>query len=259
MASADLSIEAARAAVVRYGQRLVADRLVYGSAGNLSIRIGDKVVMSPSGLNYDQITDEHVNVLSADGTILEGTGRRSSEWPMHRRVYDLTSGGSGGSSLRDSTSGGSGGSSLRDSTSGGSGGSSLRDSTARAVIHTHSPFGVAVGTLWDEIPAVHYSVLRLGGPTVRVAGYTTFGSDGLAENVAAALEDRFACLLQNHGAVAYGADIEEAYDRVQLIEWMAEVYWRARLAGTPRILSGEELAAVSEAARQHRYHDRGRP
>ena len=127
------------------------------------------------------------------------------------------------------------------------------------MIHTHSPFGVAVGTICDEIPAVHYSVLRLGGPTVRVAGYTTFGSDGLAENVAAALEDRFAALLQNHGAVAYADPIEEAYDRVQLIEWMAEVYWRARLAGTPRILSAAELAAVSEAARQHRYHDRGRP
>jgi L-fuculose-phosphate aldolase len=127
------------------------------------------------------------------------------------------------------------------------------------VIHTHSPFGVTVGTICDEIPAVHYSVLRLGGPTVRVAGYTTFGSDGLAENVAAALDGRFAALLQNHGAVAYGADIGEAYDRVQLIEWMAEVYWRARLAGTPRILSAEELAGVSEAARQHRYHDRGRP
>jgi len=219
--SADLSIEAARAEVVRYGQRLVADRLVYGSAGNLSIRIGHKVVMSPSGLNYDQITPEHVNVLSADGTILEGTGRRSSEWPMHRRVYDLTDAG--------------------------------------AVIHTHSPFGVTVGTICDEIPAVHYSVLRLGGPTVRVAGYTTFGSDGLAENVTAALEDRFAALLQNHGAVAYGDSIEEAYDRVQLVEWMAEVYWRAKLAGTPRILSAQELAAVSEAARQHRYHDRGRP
>ncbi len=218
---ADLSIEAARAAVVRYGRRLVTDRLVYGSAGNLSIRIGDKVVMSPSGLNYDVITEEHVNVLSADGTILEGTGKRSSEWPMHRRVYDLTDAG--------------------------------------AVIHTHSPFGVTVGTICDEIPAVHYSVLRLGGPTVRVAGYTTFGSDGLAENVTAALQDRFACLLQNHGAVAYGADIGEAYDRVQLVEWMAEVYWRARLAGTPRILSAQELAAVSEAARQHRYHDRGRP
>lgn len=218
---ADLSIEAARAAVVQYGRRLVTDRLVYGSAGNLSIRIGDKVVMSPSGLNYDVITEEHVNVLSADGTILEGTGKRSSEWPMHRRVYDLTDAG--------------------------------------AVIHTHSPFGVTVGTICDEIPAVHYSVLRLGGPTVRVAGYTTFGSDGLAENVTAALQDRFACLLQNHGAVAYGADIGEAYDRVQLVEWMAEVYWRARLAGTPRILSAQELAAVSEAARQHRYHDRGRP
>jgi L-fuculose-phosphate aldolase len=221
LASADLSIDAARAAIVRYGHRLVADRLVYGSAGNLSIRIGDTIVMSPSGLNYDQITEQHVNVLSADGTILEGTGRRSSEWPMHRRVYDLTDAG--------------------------------------AVIHTHSPFGVAVGSICDKIPAVHYSVLRLGGPTVRVAGYTTFGSDGLAENVTAALDGRFAALLQNHGAVAYGETIEEAYDRVQLIEWMAEVYWRARLAGTPRILSADELAAVSEAARRHRYHDRGRP
>jgi L-fuculose-phosphate aldolase len=92
---------------------------------------------------------------------------------------------------------------------------------------------------------------------VRVAAYTTFGSDGLAGNVAAALEDRFAALLQNHGTIAYGATIEEAYDRAQLLEWLAEVYWRARLIGTPRILSEQELAAVSEAARRHRYRGGG--
>jgi L-fuculose-phosphate aldolase len=215
----DARIAAARAAVVRYGRRLVADRLVIGSAGNLSVRVGDQIVMSPTGLNYDRVTEESVNVLSATGEVLDGTGRRSSEWPMHRRVYDLTQAG--------------------------------------AVIHTHSPFAVAVGTICDEIPAVHYSVLRLGGPTVRVAAYTTFGSDGLAENVAAALDGRFGAVLQNHGAVAYGATIDEAYDRVQLVEWMAEVYWRARLAGAPRILSADELAAVSDAARRHRYHGRG--
>jgi L-fuculose-phosphate aldolase len=104
---------------------------------------------------------------------------------------------------------------------------------------------------------VHYSVLRLGGPTVRVAPYTTFGSDGLAGNVAAALDGRFAALLQNHGTIAYGATIEEAYDRAQLLEWLAEVYWRARLAGTPRILDSAELAAVTEAARAHRYRGGG--
>lgn len=219
MPSADADVAAARAAVVRYGLRLVADGLVVGAAGNISIRLGDTIVMSPSGLNYDQVTEDSVNVLSATGDILDGTGRRSSEWPMHRRIYDLTE--------------------------------------ARAVVHTHSPFSVAVGTICDEIPAVHYSVLRLGGPTVRVAAYTTFGSDGLAGNVAAALEDRFAALLQNHGTIAYGATIEEAYDRAQLLEWLAEVYWRARLIGTPRILSAQELAAVSEAARRHRYRGGG--
>ncbi|HUA29977.1 MAG TPA: class II aldolase/adducin family protein [Streptosporangiaceae bacterium] len=120
-----------------------------------------------------------------------------------------------------------------------------------------SAFCVAVGTICDEIPAVHYSVLRLGGPTVRVAPYTTFGSDGLAANVAAALEDRSAALLQNHGAVAYGTTLQEAYDRVQLLEWLAEVYWRARLAGTPRILSAAELDAHREQARRHRYRGGG--
>jgi L-fuculose-phosphate aldolase len=209
------AIAAARADVVRYGRRLVEDHLVVGSAGNISIRAGDKIVMSPSGVNYDQVTDDSVNVLDSDGAILEGTGRRSSEWPMHRRIYDLT--------------------------------------PARAVVHTHAAFSVAVGTICDEVPAVHYSVLRLGGDTVRVAPYTTFGSAGLAGNVAAALDHRFAALLQNHGTIAYGDGIAEAYDRTQTLEWLAEVYWRARLAGTPRILDHEELDAVREAARRHRY------
>jgi len=217
--SQEAAIAEARAAVVRYGLRLVADQLVVGAAGNISIRIGDRIVMSPSGLNYDQVTEESVNVLDADGAILDGTGRRSSEWPMHRRIYDLT--------------------------------------PARAVVHTHAPFSVAIGSICAEIPAVHYSVLRLGGPTVRVAPYTTFGSDGLAAHVAAALEDRFAALLQNHGTIAYGTTIEETYDRTQLLEWLAEVYWRARLAGTPRILDSAELTAVSEAARRHRYRGGG--
>ena len=137
-ASLDQACEEARAALVRYGRRMVADRLVIGSAGNISVRIGDRIVMTPTGVNYDQVTADSVNVLDADGTILAGTGQRSSEWPMHRKIYDLT--------------------------------------PASAVVHTHSVFSVAVGTVCDEIPAVHYSVLVLGGPTVRVAPYTTFGS-----------------------------------------------------------------------------------
>jgi len=79
----------------------------------------------------------------------------------------------------------------------------------------------------------------------------------LADAASAALDGRYAALLQNHGAVAYGASIDEAYDRALLLEWLAEVYWRARLAGSPRILSDAELDAVREAARQHRYRSGG--
>jgi L-fuculose-phosphate aldolase len=213
----DLSPEvtAARAELVRYGNKLVADRLVVGSAGNISVRLGDTIVMTPSGLNYDQVTPDAVNVLDLDGTIRAGSGRRSSEWPMHRRIYDIA--------------------------------------PARAVVHTHSPFAAAVSTICDEVPAVHYAILRLGGPTIRVAPYTTFGSDGLAGNVAGALAGRSGALLQNHGTIAYGDSLQEAYDRAQIIEWMCEVYWRASLAGTPRILTDSEVAAHVAAARQHRY------
>jgi L-fuculose-phosphate aldolase len=215
----EAAIQQARASLVHYGQRMAADRLAVGSAGNLSIRLGDTVVMTPTGVNYDQIAERNICVLDAEGVLLDGEGARSSEWPMHRRIYDLTGAG--------------------------------------AVVHTHSPFAVAISTVADEIPAVHYSVLRLGGTTVRVAPYTTFGSDGLADAASAALDGRSAALLQNHGAVAYAASIDEAYDRAVLLEWLAEVYWRARLAGSPRILSDAELDAVREAASRHRYRSGG--
>jgi L-fuculose-phosphate aldolase len=217
--ASEAAISQARAQLVRYGQRMAADRLAVGSAGNLSIRLGDTVVMTPTSINYDQITERNICVLDAEGVLLDGDGARSSEWPMHRRIYDLTDAG--------------------------------------AVVHTHSPFAVAMSTVCDELPAVHYSVLRLGGPTVRVAPYTTFGSDGLAGAAAQALDGRFAAILQNHGAIAYGATIDEAYDRALLLEWLAEVYWRARLAGSPRILSDAELDEVREAARRHRYRSGG--
>ena len=218
MAPADAVREASEL-IVGYGRRLVADRLVVGSAGNISVRVADKIVMTPTGVSYDRLTQAANCVLDADGRVLDGTGKRSSEWPMHRRIYDLTG--------------------------------------AQAIVHTHSRFAIAVAAVCDELPAIHYSVLRLGGPTVRVAPYSTFGSDGLAEQAGKALEGRTAALLQNHGAIAYGSSLEEAYDRALLLEWLAELYWRARLIGSPRILDQAELDDVRQAAQRHRYQAGG--
>jgi len=124
--------------------------------------------------------------------------------------------------------------------------------TAGAVVHTHSPEVIALSTVADELPAVHYAIVGLGGP-VRVVPYVRFGSDALANGAKLALEGRFAAILQNHGAVTYGRSLEQAYQRARLLEWLASVYRLARSVGEPRILDSAELAEVAAEARRRRY------
>ena len=115
---------------------------------------------------------------------------------------------------------------------------------ARAVVHTHAPYASALSTVVDELPALHYLIAQLGGP-VRVAPYATFGSEELAENVAHALEGRTAALLGNHGTIAFGETLEEAYSRTVLLEWLSALYLRSSLLGEPRLLAAEEIDLVA--------------
>lgn len=211
----EAAVREAACQIVTYGRRLSSSGLVLGSAGNLSVRVGQLIVISPTSVDYDAIGEDDVCLMGWQSEQLAGAGRPSSEYLMHRLVYD--------------------------------------SSPAQAVVHTHSTAAVAVSTVCEEIPAVHYSVLRLGGPTIRTARYERFGSDGLARSAVTALNGRFGALLQNHGAITYGASLAEAFLRAELIEWLADVWARARLLGEPRILSESELAAVAEEARRRRY------
>ena len=113
-------------------------------------------------------------------------------------------------------------------------------------------YATALSTTIDELPAIHYMINHVGGP-VRVVPYCTFGTEELAHRVRAGVKDRFATLIQNHGTVAYGATLAEAYFRAQLLEWLSELYWRALQVGTPRILSEAELADVREQNQRLRY------
>ena len=122
-------------------------------------------------------------------------------------------------------------------------------------MHTHSAEVIALSAANDELPAVHYAITALGGP-VRVAGYTRFGSAGLADAAVAALAGRSAAILENHGAVCYGRTLTEAYDRALLLEWLARVYRLACSYGQPRILSQAELDEVSAESRRRRYGTR---
>jgi L-fuculose-phosphate aldolase len=123
---------------------------------------------------------------------------------------------------------------------------------AAAVVHCHSHYCTVLSTLVDELPAVHYAITAFGGP-VRVAEYATFGTDAIAAAVGTALADRSAALMANHGAVVVGRDIDHAVAMAIQLEWVASIYYAAICAGTPRILSQEQLDDVVSHARELRY------
>jgi L-fuculose-phosphate aldolase len=211
------AVQAAREQLARHGNRMIADGLAVGAAGNLSVRVGDLVVITPSGLSYEELTAADMCVLTLAGEEVDAPETPSSELPMHLAVYAATDAG--------------------------------------AVVHTHSAEVVALSATKSELPAVHYAITRLGGP-VRVAPYLRFGSAGLAGAAASALAGRQAAILQNHGAVCYGRTLPDAYDRALVLEWLAKVYRLACQYGEPRILSPGELDEVAAEARRRRYGQR---
>jgi L-fuculose-phosphate aldolase len=211
-------LEREREEIVRACRDLAAAGLVVGTAGNVSVRAGDLVAVTPSGVEYADLSARDVGVHRLDGTPVEAPLAPTSELPLHLAVYGSASYGSASGAVYGSASG--------------------------AVVHTHSVAATAVSTLVDEVPAIHYYVAMFGG-AVRVAPYATYGTGELAGHVAAALRGRTACLLGSHGAVATGPDLKTAYDRAVYLEWVCEVYLRAAAAGQPRLLPPAEIEAVA--------------
>jgi L-fuculose-phosphate aldolase len=212
-------LQTAREQLVSFCGHMIADGLAVGAAGNISMRVGDLVAITPSGVSYTELVPADICITTLSGEEVDAPETPSSELPMHLAVYAATS--------------------------------------AAAVVHTHSAEVIAVSATSAELPAVHYAINGLGGP-VRVAEYTRFGSAGLAEAAVAALDGRTAAILQNHGAICYGRTLPEAYDRAVLLEWLARIYRLARAQGAPRILSQAELDEVAAESRRRNYGERRR-
>jgi len=212
-------LRADRAQLVSYSACLLDDGLAVGSAGNMSVRAGETVAITPSGISYAEMRPEDVCLVTLDGAEPAGIVQEtpSSETPMHLAIYAATKAG--------------------------------------AVVHTHSPEVIALSAAREELPAIHYAITGLGGP-VRVAPYVRFGSAGLAAAAVKALDGRSAVILRNHGAVTCGRDLAQAYDRAVLLEWLARTYRLALNYGEPTILSAAELDEVSAESRRRRYGER---
>ncbi|MFE3652148.1 class II aldolase/adducin family protein [Streptomyces sp. NPDC059101] len=198
--------------LVATARRTAADGLVVGTSGNVSVRVRDLILVTPSGVPYDRLSPSDLTGVDLEGRAVIGRLRPTSELPLHLAVY--------------------------------------RNTNATAIVHTHAPHATAVSTLVTELPPIHYMAAALGGP-VRVAPYALYGSDELAAHMLDALRDRTAALLQNHGTIAYGTDLAQALDRTAQLEWMCRVWLiAATVPGhTPSLLSPAQLDAAGDRLR----------
>ena len=203
-----------REAVAGASRHLARTGLVIGTAGNISARQGDLVAVTPTGADLSTVTAEMVTVINLDGEVIDGDLALTSEVPLHTGIYAATN--------------------------------------ALAVTHAHAMASTALSCCFDELPPLHYSCLGLGGAP-RTAAYATFGSEELARNVLEALQGRNAAMMQNHGSVAYGSKMSEAVERLELLEWLAELYWRAASMGTPHVLTDKDFEAIITAAIERGY------
>lgn len=208
-----------RAALCAAAAQVATSGLVVGSSGNLSVRRGAHLLITPRSARLATTDPADCVCVGLDDGATDAAHDRpteaSSETTLHRIAY-----------------------------------ASVPDATA--VVHTHSHFATVLSTLLDEVPPIHYVATTFGGP-VRVAPYATFGSSDLAETVGQALEGRTAALMANHGAVATGRTLAAAVEQAHQVEWLASVYWHARVMGAPRILAQDELDAVVAQSRALNY------
>lgn len=199
---------ALRAQMVAAARRLDLLGLNRGSSGNIGLRCARGFLVTPSGVPPEALRPAAMIPMSMDGTPL-GAGVPSSEWRIHRDIF------------------------------------AARPDVG-AVVHTHSTFATTLATFAMEIPPFHYMIAVAGGDTIRCAPYALFGTQALSDFVLAALKDRRACLLANHGLVAVGQTLAKASSLVVEVESLCEQYWRALQIGTPHILTKKDMAAVLE-------------
>lgn len=177
-----------------------------GASGNVSVRHGDEILITPSGLSYDRCCPEDIVRLQMDGTA-QGRRKPSSEWHLHLDIYRTAL-------------------------------------DARAILHAHPPWCTTLACLDREIPPFHYMVAMAGGDTIRCAPYAVFGGKELSSHVNAALENRTACLMSHHGMVCYADNLEKVLDLAIEVENLARVYCQALQLGEPSLLNSDQMNEV---------------
>ncbi len=210
--------------VIKYAQKLNSTNLSPLRSGNVSVRANkDNVegfLLTPSGKRYEDLVPEDIVFLALkekyDNLKLFNTGLNpSSEWRFHQDIY-------------------------------------LKKIEAKAIVHAHSPHATAVSSHGKPIPAFHYMVALAGGDDIKCAEYATFGTDELSINILKALEKRKACLMSNHGQVAFGTNLKQAFELAEEVENICHQYIIALKIGKPKILSWAEMNKILDKIKHYK-------
>jgi L-fuculose-phosphate aldolase len=179
-----------------------------GTSGNISLREGNGMLITPTSMPYEAMTPEDVVEMRLDGQVV-GNGRPSTEWRFHRSILAARP-------------------------------------EVHAIVHTHPTYSTTLAIMGRGIPPIHYMVAAAGGDSIRCAPYATFGTEELSANAVEALKDRKACLLAHHGMIALGPDLAGAMWLAVEVETLARQYVNCLQLGEPPLLSSEEIKNVAD-------------
>ena len=203
-------LEKEREQVIKYSLKLLSEGLTNGTAGNVSIfnREEGLVAISPTGVNYSELTPEMISIVDLEGKLIEGL-KPSSELEMHMILY-------------------------------------RNREDVNAVIHTHPVYTTVLACLRQDLPAIDYMIAVTGATKVRCAEYASYGTKELAENAYKAMGSSLAVILANHGLTTAGKDIANAFNITVQVEYISNLYIKARNIGEPIILPDNEMNSMLE-------------
>ena len=194
--------------VIKYAKKLNSTNLSILRSGNISLRAKFKNIegflITPSGRKYETLLPKEIVFVSLDGNYDEEGLKPSSEWKFHQDIY-------------------------------------LEKNEANAIVHAHSLYATSLSVHGKLIPAFHYMVALAGGHDIKCSKYATFGTRALSRSIIKALKDRRACLMSNHGQVAYGDDLGKAFELAEEVENLCHQYSEVKKIGNPNILSKKEM------------------
>ena len=204
-----------RSEVIKYAKMLNSRKLSALRSGNISARFQDGFLITPSGAKYSSLKNKDIVFVSLKGKFDEKKGIPSSEWRFHQDIY-------------------------------------LNKKEAKAIVHAHSNCATAISTHGKGIPAFHYMVAMAGGKDIKCAKYATYGTRELSKNILKALRQRNACLIGNHGQIAFSKNFSKAFELAEEVENLSNQYIKALKISKPKILSSKEMSKVLSKAKNYK-------